>query len=154
MHLRRYQPSDWPELLRMSHALFPQEWTAGDEDDLRSTLARSDAAVFVIDRGDGRLGGYVEAGTRSVADGCPTSPVGYIEAWYVDPDLRRSGHGRALMAAAEDWARGQGYREMASDALIDNTVSHRAHEANGYHEVARVVTYRKSLRSRPNSHDL
>lgn len=129
----------------MSHALFPQEWSSADEDDLRATLERADAAVFVIDRGAGKLGGYVEAGTRSIADGCPTSPVGYVEAWYVDPDLRRSGCGRALLGAAEDWARGQGYREMASDALIDNTVSHHAHIRSGYLEVDRVVTYRKSL---------
>lgn len=34
---------------------------------------------------------------------------------------------------------------MGSDALIDNEVSHRAHERSGYEEVARVVTYRKDL---------
>lgn len=145
MKIRPYLDTDWDEWLRMNRALFPGLLDA-DIADMRATLARADAAVFVIDReGTGPLGGYIEVGARSIADGCRSSPVGYIEAWYVDSDLRRSGLGRALMTAAEDWARGRGYEEMASDALIDNTVSHLAHRRIGYEEVDRVVTYRKSL---------
>ncbi|MDP9178710.1 MAG: GNAT family N-acetyltransferase [Gemmatimonadota bacterium] len=131
----------------MSKALFPVEWTEDDVAEMHATLARSDAAVFVLERPDGNsLAGYVQAGARSVVDGCSTSPVGYIEAWYVDPDVRLGGHGRALLEAAEAWARDQGYQEMGSDALIDNHVSHMAHERSGYIEVDRVVTYRKDLR--------
>jgi Sortase and related acyltransferases len=147
MLIREYNPSDWNEWLRMNKALFPVEWTEDDVAEMHATLARSDAAVFVLERPDGKsLAGYVEAGTRSVVDGCATSPVGYIEAWYVDPDARRAGYGRALLQAAEAWARGQGYQEMGSDALLDNHVSHMAHERSGYTEVDRVVTYRKDLR--------
>ena len=112
---------------------------------MREFRERSDADVFVIDRGNGRLGGFVEAGSRPYAEGCDTTPVGYVEAWYVDEDLRRRGYGRALLQAAEDWARLRGYREMASDALIDNETSHRAHVASGYAEVERIVTFRKAL---------
>src|SRR5207248_1277881 len=113
---------------------------------MRRTLARRDAAVLVLERDGGQsLAGFVEAGTRSVADGCLSSPVGYVEAWYVDPDARQAGNGRALLKAAEDWARAQGYTEMASDALIDNLVSHEAHKRSGYVEVDRVVVFRKPL---------
>ena len=132
----------------MSKALFP---TDNDEDhtiDMAAFLARPDAAVFIAERPDGSACGYVEAGARSVADGCSTSPVGYIEAWYVDPDVRREGYGRALLDAAEGWAVEQGYREMASDALLDNDVSHEAHRRSGYVEVDRVITYRKPLTER------
>ncbi|HEY6828912.1 MAG TPA: GNAT family N-acetyltransferase, partial [Gemmatimonadaceae bacterium] len=96
-------------------------------------------------RGDARLAGFVEAGSRAYADGCDTSPVGYIEAWLVDPDVRRQGWGRALLAAADEWARAQGYSEMASDALLDNVASHRAHAAAGYVEVERQIVFRKPL---------
>lgn len=129
----------------MNRALFPDISVEEDVAEMRATLERSDAAIFVLERPEGTLAGYVEAGERSIADGCLSSPVGYIEAWYVDPDVRRTGNGKALLQAAEDWAREQGYTEMASDALVDNDVSHRAHEQSGYIEVARVVTYRKSL---------
>lgn len=147
MLIREYKPSDWNEWLRMSKALFTVEWSEDDLAEMEATLARLDAAVFVLERPDGKsLAGFVEVGARSVVDGCATSPVGYIEAWYVDPDVRRGGYGGALLRAAEDWARHQGYQEMGSDALIDNHVSHMAHERSGYTEVDRVVMYRKDLR--------
>ena len=89
--------------------------------------------------------GLVEVGSRPYAEDCETSPVGYIEGWWVDDDMRRHGVGRALLATAEDWARGMGYTEMASDALLDNLTSHAAHRACGYEEVERLVCFRKPL---------
>lgn len=145
MQTRPYESSDWSEWLRMSSALFPDTSTDDLSKDMRSFLARPDGAVFVIHRPEGSLAGYVEVGSRPYADGCDTSPVGYIEAWFVDPDVRRQGYGRALLSAAEDWAAGRGYQEMASDALLDNHASHRAHESVGYLEVGRIVQFRKLL---------
>lgn len=145
MRIRAFNDSDWPAWLRMSLALFPRTGAADHTAGMLELLSRTDAAVFIGERPDGTACGFVEVGTRPYVDGCDTSPVGYIEAWYVDPDVRRAGYGRALLAAAEEWARGKGYREMGSDALLDNTVSHEAHERSGYVEVDRVVQFRKAL---------
>ncbi len=145
MFVRGYRDADWGEWLRMSLALFPTETEASLTTGMRDFRARRDAAVFVVDRGDDRLAGFVEAGTRAYADGCDSSPVGYIEAWFIDPDVRRQGWGRGLLDAAENWARAQGYTEMASDALLDNVVSHKAHAAAGYAEMERLVVFRKPL---------
>ena len=145
MRIRPYDDSDFAALLRMSMALFPHHTEEDHADDMRRLRERDDAAVFIAERPDGSVCGFVEAGTRPYVDGCDTSPVGYIEAWYVDPEVRRGGYGRALLEAAEAWARGKGYREMGSDALLDNTVSHEAHRRSGYVEVDRVVQFRKSL---------
>ena len=129
----------------MSVALFP-DYTADDlAKGMREFRARSDGEVFVAEREDGSVAGFVEVGSRPYADGCETSPVGYIEALYVDPDVRRSGYGRDLLKAAENWARSRGYHEMASDALLDNEISHAAHYRTGYEEVDRVVQFRKGL---------
>src|SRR4051812_13884466 len=145
MKIRAYRDNDWSEWLRMSVALFPEysaeELAAG----MREFRGRSDGEVFIAERDDDSVAGFVEVGTRPYADGCETGPVSYIEAWYVDPDVRRSGFGRALLRAAEDWAREQGYRELASDALLENDVSHAAHRRSGYEEVGRVVQFRKVL---------
>ena len=143
--VRPFRESDWADLERMSIALFPDEDRADLGRHNRSLLAREDAVLFVAERADGSVCGFVEAGNRPYVDGCDTSPVGYIEAWYVDADMRRSGVGRALLAAAEDWARGRGYTEMGSDALLHNEVSHRAHKKSGYEEVDRIVQFKKAL---------
>lgn len=145
MKIRPYRDEDWSEWLRMNVALFPDYPAEDLAKGMQECRGRSDADVFVLDRGDGSLAGFVEAGSRPYADGCDTSPVGYVEAWYVDQNLRRQGYGRALIQAAEDWARRQGYREMASDALLDNHISHAAHRAAGYEEVERIVQFRKVL---------
>jgi aminoglycoside 6'-N-acetyltransferase I len=145
MQVRAYRDSDWDAYMRMSVALFPEHSADELAPDMREFLKRRDGAVFVAERPDGSLAGFVEAGTRPYADGCDTSPVGYVEAWYVDPDVRRQGYGRALLAAAEDWARSVGYREIASDARINNAVSYAAHRRAGYVEVDRIVQFRKSL---------
>jgi aminoglycoside 6'-N-acetyltransferase I len=147
MKIRPVRDSDLNELMRMSRALFPSQAWEEDEAEMRDIIARADSEVFVIERAGGdALAGFVEVGTRSVVDGCSSSPVGYIEAWYVDPDIRRTGLGRALLQRAEQWALAQGYSEMGSDALLENDVSHAAHKRCGYTEVDRVITYRKSLR--------
>lgn len=49
------------------------------------------------------------------------------------------------MRASEDWARGLGCVEKASDALIDNQASQKAHQALGFAEVDRCVHFRKNL---------
>lgn len=133
----------------MRIALWPDERSAASDAEMRAWHENPDARVLVAIRPDGSLCGFVEVGTRPYAEGCETSPVGFIEGWYVDPDVRRHGCGRALIEAAEAWARSAGYTEMGSDALLDNLVSHRAHERLGYAEVVRLVAFRKSLTSRP-----
>jgi aminoglycoside 6'-N-acetyltransferase I len=50
-----------------------------------------------------------------------------------------------LVQAAKSWATAQGYRDMASDAHLENTVSRQAHHALGFEEIERVVRYRKRL---------
>src|SRR5688572_31115895 len=146
MRIRPIESRDWADWRRMSEALLPDEPPEEYEPEMRTLLQCDDAAVFVAERPDGSVCGYVEVGARAYADGCRSSPVGYIEAWYVDPDVRRSGYGRALLAAAEEWARGQGYTEMASDARLDNTVSINAHENSGYEVVDRVIQFRRPLK--------
>ena len=94
------------------------------------------------------LVGFAELSRRTYAEGCETSPVAFLEGWYVAPDRRRQGIGRALVVAAEGWARELGCREFASDALADNTVSRDSHQALGFEEVAIIRCFRKELRGR------
>jgi GNAT superfamily N-acetyltransferase len=101
--------------------------------------------VFVAERPDEGLCGFVETSIRPHVDGCSTRPVGYVEGWYVDPDVRRQGIGRKLVEAAERWAVIQGCKEMASDAHLWNTVSHESHKALGFEEGNRLVHFRKAL---------
>ncbi len=143
--IRRATPQDKSEWLRMRHLLWPKDDLAGLAAGMEAMLADPDAPVFVAVRPDGKLGAFLEAAIRKYAEGCDTSPVGYLEGWFVDEDLRGQGLGGRLVAAAEDWARRHGLHEMGSDTWLDDEASLRAHSALGYHEVERLVHFAKRL---------
>ena len=130
------------------HALRIALWPEADEtlDDLRAQLQRDDAATWLAFDPDDRAIAFAEASLRrDYVNGTESSPVGFLEGLYVVEARRRSGVGRALVAAVEGWTRGQGCSELASDALIDNLPSHAAHAAYGFEETERVVYFRKLL---------
>jgi aminoglycoside 6'-N-acetyltransferase I len=138
-------PADKPEWLRMRLLLWPFGTPEGFSADMDGLLADQLTPVFVLARSGDGLGGFLEAGTRKYAEGSETSPVGYIEGWYVDEDLRGQRLGKALVHAAEEWARAQGLSEMASDTWLENDASIRAHSKMGYEEAERLVHFIKKL---------
>ena len=143
--IRVARPGDRPEWLRMRRALWDDCPDDQQVKEMVENLSSDVDVVFVAERPGGGLCGFLEAATRSRANGCDSTPVGYIEGWYVDEDVRRLGVGRALVEAAEAWARSRGCRQMASDAEPWNTISHQAHGAIGYKEVSRLVLFTKDL---------
>lgn len=143
--IRRATPEDKPEWLRMRQGLWPEaplDYLGLDLDDL---LNDSDAGIFVASDSQGQLIGFIEAGLRDYGEGCDTSPVGYIEAWYVDPHVRGQKLGRDLVYIAEQWAREKGCTEMASDTWLENEASIEAHKKLGYWEAERLVHFVKHL---------
>lgn len=144
--IRRATDHDKPDWLRMRQRLWPdapQEYLSFDLD---RHLADPNYVVFVAAGGDGgNLIAFIEAGLRDHGEGCETSPVGYIEAWYVDEHLRGQNVGRDLVHTAEQWAREKGCMEMASDTWLENENSIAAHLRLGYVEVERLVHFVKRL---------
>jgi aminoglycoside 6'-N-acetyltransferase I len=137
----------WPDCPDMDHHAEIDLFLRRDRDMPPASCGFSigDIATFVAEREGGGLCGFVEASIRPYAEGAEAQPVGYIEGWYVDPDVRRRGVGRALVEAAEAWARSKGCRQMASDAYVDNAVSVESHARLGYREVERLVHFVKDL---------
>lgn len=105
--------------------------------------ATKECLIAMSERGDAL--GMVEVSLRNVVDGCLTSPVGYIEGIYVDPEHRGRGLGRALLHHAEEWCRSIGCKELATDAELDNRAAQKFHETMGFEETYRIVEYRKNL---------
>jgi len=105
----------------------------------------ANANAVLVAECDNAVVGFAELSLRAYAEGCDTSPVAYLEGWFVSPDARTAGVGRALLAAAEEWGRSQGCREFASDTEADNQPSTDAHLACGFTEVGLVRCFRKTL---------
>lgn len=79
-------------------------------------------------------------------EGTEESPVGYLEGIYVEDSCRGQGVARALLSAAQNWAREQGCHAFASDCELDNTDSLQFHLACGFREANRIICFVKEIK--------
>lgn len=144
--VHRAGEADKAAWLALRHALWPHSPLAELAAEIDGMSVGDSEIAFLARDDDGQPIGLAEVSVRhDYVNGCETSPVGFLEGIFVVPDKRRHGVARLLAAAAEGWARQQGCVEFASDAALDNVVSHRMHRALGFAETQRVVFFRKRL---------
>jgi len=158
MKVRLAGERDRAAWLRLRRALWPERDAAWHESEVDDILGHrfQRAAYLGLDEdgsaaGSAGIVGFVEVSRRPRVDGCETSPVGYLDALYVDPAHRRRGLGRGLAEAAQAWAASHGCREMAAGAGIDDEAGRAVHARLGFGEVCRLVVLRKSLAAAPNA---
>jgi aminoglycoside 6'-N-acetyltransferase I len=144
--VRRAKREDTAHWVKLRACLWPNTPPSDHEADGEAIWEKYlEAAVFLAfdDRGEAQA--FAEVFLRGFANGCDTSPVAFLEGIWVNPTARGKGVGRRLVEACAAWGRELGCREFGSDALLDNKVSHRAHEAWGFQETERVVYFKMNL---------
>jgi len=130
----------------LRHALWPHHVISElEEETHRITANGARESVFVAERPGGGLCGMIEMSVREHAKGCRTKNVGYIEGWFVDPDMRNKGVGRKLVCAGVKWARDRGCLEMGSDTTPEYPLSPLAHTRLGFEEVGTTIHFRKDM---------
>lgn len=145
MQIRQASEEDFESWLQLRMEFWPETPPEQHRQDIGAILAAPAETAFLGIGPTGEPVGLIEVSLRQWAEGCRTSPVGYVEGWYMAPHRRKNGEGAQLMRAAEEWARAQGCSEMASDADLSNDTSAAAHQRLGYAVVARITCFRKSL---------
>jgi aminoglycoside 6'-N-acetyltransferase I len=76
----------WSEGLRDEHLAEIQSYFAGTAGEPLEVLLAED---------DQRVAGFAELSIRSYAEGCASDRVTFLEGWYVKPEYRRRGVGKA-----------------------------------------------------------
>ena len=137
----REDMDDWFKMRKGVWPDAPDEYLNFDMEDIFS----SEQDMIFLASVENKPVGMIEARIRDYGEGCETSPVGYIEGWFVQEEFRGKGIAGALTQAAENWAREKGCSEMASDTWLENETSIRAHLKMGYVEVERLVHFVKQL---------
>lgn len=143
--IREMTSSDTAVWAGMRHALWPATTACGNEGDIAGILAAPDMWGFIAEDESGMPAGFAEVSLRRYANGCEESPVAFLEGIWVSPNFRRRGVADRLVGHIGDLLRAKGFMELCSDALLDNTVSHKAHKSWGFQETERVVYFRKPL---------
>ena len=122
-----------------------QLWPDSDEVDALLWQSRGDVATLIATSTQEGVVGFAEVGIRHYADGCDTSPVAFLEGWFVRSSHRKRKVGACLVHAAVRWAKKRGLHELASDSLLEDNAAHAAHIHVGFEEVERSIKYRMSL---------
>jgi aminoglycoside 6'-N-acetyltransferase I len=148
--IERCRSIQQPGWLTLRQALWPHCTLAEHHAEMMRYCADADRfAQFVCYAPSGDALGFSEAAVRTDhVNGTSAAPVLFLEGIYVVPAARRKGIARSLFEAVEQWGRELGYTEVASDALLDNVVSHAMHRALGFRETQRVVFFAKPLAGR------
>jgi GNAT superfamily N-acetyltransferase len=145
---RRAAPGDLDAVLELApvvsdhHGLAPVfsgiEWDE-DPDELRAMLAADladDAVGELVYERDGRIvaGFELVSAERATMHGGPARPdAAACIGWAATrPDVRGSGAGLALMAAASAWAHEQGYASLVTDWRETNLLASRFWPARGF----------------------
>jgi len=128
---------DAPELATLlAHLGYPADAAALPDRLLRLRAGGDDAFVAVL---DGATVGLATVHARAVLH--VARPVAQLTALVVPPEMRGRGVGRALVAAAEQWARAQG-----AERLVVTTALHRADAPLFYERLGFEHTGRRYVR--------
>lgn len=142
MTIRKAVESDAIEIARLSAQLgYPAEIEAFVQR-LEFLLHSPKHSVLVAAGDDGHLQGFVGVEHRVMIEmGERVEIVGLV----VDAQARRTGVGRALVAAAEQWARDAGVKEIFLGSNVVRPEAHVFYPSLGYTVVKTQHSYLKRL---------
>lgn len=137
---------DLEVIAQMMVKLWP-ECDQAEETENNRQMLQSERDKLLLAKDDlGQSIGFIHLSLRfEYVEGTETSPVGYIEAIFVEEAFRQRGTGKALVLAGENWCRKQGCQQMGSDTEITNQISIDFHQKLDYEEQNRVVCFSKRL---------
>lgn len=143
--VRKVESLDRNGWKRMRKALWPECPENRHELEINQLLS-SKGIVFIAESSSHDLIGFAEISIRrDHVAGTTSTPIPYLEGWYVAPAFRRQGIGKALIRSAEEFALQAGFRELASDTEINNHSSVESHRCLGFIEVETTVHFLKPL---------
>ena len=102
----------------------------------------SAGVVFVAESAGGAVVGWLHVFGLHLLE---TAPFAEIGALVVDRDARRGGVGRALIVAAERWAREAGYGAIRVRSNTVRTAARPFYEARGYELIKTQYVFQKAL---------
>lgn len=140
-----YTPSDFQSWLDMSLMLFKDYPADETEFELKRIADNPKYKTFMAMSGGSPIGFVTVSIRNDYVEGSKTSPVGYVEAIYVDSHYRKQGLAKLLFQKGEQWTKQQGCSEIGSDTWDWNTAAHDFHQKLGFRKEDVLVHYIKKI---------
>ncbi len=81
---------------------------------------------------EGRPVGYLVGLVQEPSEIWETGPIGHIDSFFVNPDLRGQGVGGLLLERAYEHMRGVGVKTVGLDVVATNDAARRLYEREGF----------------------
>jgi ribosomal-protein-alanine N-acetyltransferase len=121
--IRDFEPEDFESLWRMDQACFPAG-IAYSKQELKAYIRQRGAFTLVaVESLGGKAQGFIVA---------HRGPTGHIVTIDVDPAIRRSGVGSALLEAAEERLHAAGSHAVGLETAVDNVSALAFYKRQGY----------------------
>ena len=145
--IREITSKDFQRWIELRCSLWPMHTKDEIESECKSLIKNKNYKMWFYCNENGDVLGFIEATIKNSAVGCKTDKIGYIEAWYVLPEFQRQKIGTKLINKAENWAKSNGCKEMASDTTSEYPNSTIAHKSLGYKDCLGITHFCKVLKS-------
>jgi GNAT superfamily N-acetyltransferase len=132
--VREPTTADADALARLSTQLGYPAAAANMPDRLTRLADDRNARAFVVSDGE-RVVGMITIHLRDTLN--HAAPIAQITLLVVDETIRSRGAGRALVDAAEKWARARGAKRIAVTTALDRVGAHTFYEKMGYAHTGR-----------------
>ena len=142
MVVRPMTPRDAEAVARLSGQLGYPSSADDVERRFRALAGNPDLALLVAEDGDGGVIGWIHVGGRRFLT---SDAFAQIDGLVVEASARRRGAGRALVRAAEEWARGRGYAVLRVQSNVQRTEARPFYESMGYEVIKSQWVFRKTL---------
>lgn len=145
MIAREAMMEDLACVTELALALWPQHTREEMQEEMTRYISGRETAAFLVKAGEKDIGLALCSLRHDYVEGTETSPVGYLEGIYTDISFRGKGAARCLLSAVQNWAKGMGCSQFASDCELENSDSLAFHLACGFEEANRIICFVKTL---------
>jgi GNAT superfamily N-acetyltransferase len=129
MTIRAMAPQDLPGVTELSAQWGYATTLEATERRFHALRSEGDHALFVAAAADGVVAGWIHVHALHSLESDSCAEIGGL---VVDGLCRRQGAGRALVAEAEKWARGRGFRKVRVRSNVVRAEAHRFYPAIGF----------------------
>ena len=144
--IQKLEEHDMDAFITLTYKLWQNTPSEDHENMIKAAIGSDSHLILIAKDAQGNLQGFSMVSIRTdYVEGAKTSPTGYLEGIYVNPDYRGSGISRHFLEASEVWLKKNNCSQLGSDTWLSDHSSRSFHKHMGFWEEDELVHFLKDL---------